>query len=72
MEVVCHHIGTPRRSMTAQNEDITKPRNLIASGFSGGGSFLAIVAGTSVEVFMIFDVKGSEGASAPFVSTILR
>ena len=52
MEVVFHHIGSPRKTITSQNESID--RNLVRTvpGFSGGGplsAFVAVMGGLSAE-----------------------
>ena len=40
MEVVHHHIGSPRNITIAQNEKMTRLRVRISSADSGGGCFL--------------------------------
>ena len=42
MEVVCHHMGTPRHNITAQNEKTIHARRLTHASDSGGGAFLAV------------------------------
>jgi hypothetical protein len=44
MEVVCHHIGSPRKTITAQNDSIARDLIRIISGFSGGGPLWALAA----------------------------
>lgn len=41
IEVVCHHTGRPRKTITAQKDRMTFVLSLTASGVSGGGCFFA-------------------------------
>lgn len=43
IDVVCHHVGRPKNTMTAQNDRMIHERVLTCSGFSAGGDATAIV-----------------------------
>lgn len=47
MEVVHHHVGSPRNMMIAQNEKMTRPRVRISLVDSGGGCFLEATTSSS-------------------------
>jgi hypothetical protein len=43
MEVVCHHVGSPRNNITAQNDRTIFVLKPIDSGLSGGGDLAVVV-----------------------------
>lgn len=77
IEVVCHHTGRPRKTITAQKERMTLVLSQTASGFSGGGCFRATeaISGSREVVFggpaLIFPCVQPLPSSSPSPGAIL-
>lgn len=68
MEVVHHHIGSPRNITTAQKEPITSPLVIMLSTDSGGGCFCKDTTGLDCTVE---EEDEEEAPSELFMSSLI-